>query len=149
MKFNTYVVILLFCLLTITKTWSKTIFDVSAAAEGKQEMVEKLKESHRMYFIKSFEHHLRHHQKLLQMQLKFIDDLTAELEGIEIANKRDFNDITRHHQKLVKEFEKASKRRLKFYEKDLVKPLEKQYRSELKEIVKSYKEKSRDWKIKQ
>lgn len=149
MKFNTYGLIILFSLLQSSNSLARTIFDVSAAAEGKEEMVEKLKESHRMYFIKSFEHHLRHHQKLLQMQLKFIDDLTAELEGIEITNKRDFNDISRHHKKLVKEFEKASKRRLKFYEKDLVKPLEKEYRNELKEIVKTYKEKSRNWKIKQ
>lgn len=125
------------------------VFDSDTANSKKDEFVEQLRGLQREQVIKDFEHHLRHQQKKLQVTLKFIDDLTSSLKNKSLENKKDFNQLMKHYQNKMKDFEKTIKRREKFFSKDLLQPAEKEFDKRLKSLISGLKTESRGWKVKE
>lgn len=128
---------------------SKTTFDSATANDEKEEFVQQIKAMHREQVIKDFEHHLRHYQKKLQLSLKFLDDLEMMMGQKELAEKRDFNNMLKDYRNKLIDFEKTMKRRDKFFEKDLVKPTNKDFDKRLKSLISEIRTKSRKWMVRE
>ncbi|MGB0452225.1 MAG: hypothetical protein ACPGJV_00815 [Bacteriovoracaceae bacterium] len=105
-------------------------FDLAKANAELQNYIETYKESHLEHYAKDFEIHLTRLQNLYKERRTFLEQTLNELKKVEINRRADVSKVLSNLRKLTKDFEKAQKRRLKFFQKDVLKPVEKKFKEQ-------------------